>query len=225
MKGWAHKISVQQERGSRLHKIYRRLPNEEGLEALASRLRPITLQGDPTWFGFTLTALGALSGRDVDLVERARDLRQAWTKAMGETLRGYSVQVIAPTLTEIATDRKLGRAWLYGDLIHADVHDPDIENLGLDERVMAAVSLMDEILLLTSLTLALVEEAQADGRIRLPVECFERPVVVGKSMIEGSGSLILAPVGTEPPSSLEPLTRDQPPEGWTFFDPPASPPD
>jgi hypothetical protein len=198
--------------------VVRRLPDEEALEALAGRVRPLTLSGDPTWYGHALTALGALSNQDPELVQRARDLRRAWQHACGSATRGYWVQRIAPTGSDVTTDRQLAWAWLYGDLVHADPHTAAIDDLGLEERVLAAVGLMDELVLLTTATLALIEEAQDSGLLDLPNAPFESPVVLGRTEAEGRAWVVVAPEGTPAPLDLTPLSSGVVPEGWTFIE-------
>lgn len=55
--------------------------DEEALEALAGRNRPLVLGGDRTWYSNAFEALGFLTDRDADVVARARDLRRGWQQA------------------------------------------------------------------------------------------------------------------------------------------------
>ena len=131
-------------------------------------------------------------------------------------MSGYWIQRLEPQGV-MTSDREAARAWLYGDLVHATTHSETIDGLGMQERMLAAVGLLDELVMLTTATLALIEEERDADLIELPEEPFKAPVVIGLTKVVGDGMMITAPPGTPAPLDLAPLSSGVVPEGWTVF--------
>jgi hypothetical protein len=106
---------------------------------------------------------------------------------------------------------------MYGDLVHAITHSETIDGLGMQERMLAAVELMDEPVMLTTATLALIDEARDARLIELPEGPFKSPVVIGLTKVVGDGMMITAPPGTPAPLDLARLSSGVVPEGWTVL--------
>ena len=127
--------------------LKRILPNEEILESLAARVRPLTLQQDPVHYDKVLNALQSLlhSNGNTDYIEWCKSLKSEWHSVNVSSGKAtYFVSLTKadeddPSVPQEMTDAALALAWFYGDLVHADADHIEAGNkFGIDLRFAAA---------------------------------------------------------------------------------------
>lgn len=197
--------------GSQTVRMRQEFPPEEQVESLAARVRPLMLSD--LNFRAVLNAVGLLSKDAPDpLVKTHLDaIRTMWNKLMldNEALSGYSVSVGStdqPDFSQSLTDTALAKAWIYGDVVHAD---PDrlaaSAEFGVAERFRAAVGLVARVAVCASQLLEVVNALIKAGVLRVNEIVLTEPVVVTETVWEQEGKMFLAPVGTPMPSGLSAL--------------------
>lgn len=193
--------------------IRRKLPDEEIFESLASRLRPLLLKTESIHYAEVLKAIDAVIRRREKAQTNSEALREKFTvlgnawrqfnEADPITLR-YSTQMARKDGSEPTpevSDSQLALAWLYGDLVHADVRGKKAPGtlLPIKVRYSAAVSYFSSVAILCAKTMELVSELADLGAFELPQETTSTDVVVGTKEIVETGRVYFAPVGTEMP--------------------------
>lgn len=196
--------------------VRRTLPDEESVESLAARVRPVILQDDPVHHGKVLNALSYML-KDVPH-EPAKAyikwLRNQWKtiNSKSEEVRAYRLEKgpadrsAAPT---VISDNSLAFAWFYGDVVHADTARRESSaGFSIVDRFEAAVPVVARAAWLTHATLNLIEQLMAEGVLSLPEEPLTEQVTVGVTEIIQKADVYVAPMETGPP----PVGRDLGPD-------------
>lgn len=206
--------------------IRRELPDEESFESLVARLRPVLLKRESIHYGNVLKALKIvlkeeLDDRDdVDPVRaEVQRLDVAWSHhdETNPSLLRYAIQRAKKDGTESTlevSDGQLALAWLYGDLVHADVKGKKFDGtlFPIKERYSAAVSYFSEVAILCAQTLDVIMELTRRNLLTLDKEVTDTPVVVASAEEVKNSCVYFAPAGTERPGLLK-LLGDAP-EGY-----------
>jgi hypothetical protein len=148
----------------------RTFPPEETVESAAARLRPLILQKEPVHYSKVLTALKYfLRNRELPQVDHLVEvLEKAWKEGKESTeTRAYRIE--SDDGTDSISDVKLGYAWIYGDVVHADpMRIAETEEHGVYERFMAAVPLVAHLMMTALATLNLITDLAGKGFFKLP---------------------------------------------------------
>lgn len=188
--------------------VSRRLPNEEVVESLAARVRPLLLQNDGVHYDTVLNALSVL------MVRRGLPENAAWCKRTKKEWRSVDTKSGTPGYymslstdgTDAApaqiTDVGLADSWFYGDLVHADREKIDAgKAFGIDQRFAAAAVRTAQVAILTRELLAFVEALAEDGVVQVDTKVLhEVPVKVESKDVTLTG-LFSAPSGTPHPGA------------------------
>lgn len=190
----------------------RSLPEEEAVESLSARVRPLILQDDPVHYGKLLNALGYLLRNDPP-DDEARlfvgHLRKQWNRidSRSEEIGAYRMEVgpadgSAPPV--IASDNTLAFAWFYGDVVHAD---PDrrrvAADFGIADRFEAAVHVVARVAWLSHVTLDFIEELIAESRIAVTEAVLSEQVTVDATEVVQQGDVYIAKSDTPPPTGRD----------------------
>ncbi|WP_258318669.1 hypothetical protein [Streptomyces griseorubiginosus] len=185
--------------------ILQECPAEEVVESAAARIRPLLLAGDACSYLKALAAVGYFCrdlSHDTAWVKTARTEWRTRTEPNAEREGGYQVMLAdtAAGWTAELDDRKLATAWIYGDVVH---HDKELleetDPFGLSERFRAAVPLIAWSMVKAIELLNYIRVLQADGLLGLPMQLFDREVVLTSTRWEHTARAYAAPVGTPPP--------------------------
>jgi hypothetical protein len=197
--------------------ISRRLPNEETLESLAARVRPLMLMDDGVHYNTVLNALSNLlmrNGRPHDAVW-CRWLKKDWKSVdLKGGNAGYYLSVTTEGSedppTEI-TDVGLADSWFYGDLVHADqVQIEAGKSFGIEHRFAAAAVRTAQIAILARELLTYIRVLVEEGHVKVSDHVLDAiPVKVEPKEVEMTG-LYSAPFGTEMPGPAGTALAD----GW-----------
>lgn len=205
--------------------ILRPLPsNEEVFESLASRTRPFTLSSESVYYSKVLDAIERLLG-EVELSEefksQVNSLRRAWTavELRSSEVQMYSMQQFRRDGSQVSSrvsDIQLAAAWLYSDLVHADVKGEKRKALSfsLEERYAAAVRVFSKIAILTISTLRLIEALRDVNLLVLGEGLWEENVSVKSSELVNQGRAYFGPVGSQMSELNDVLTSG---DGWKEF--------
>jgi hypothetical protein len=186
--------------------IHRRLPNEEALESLAARVRPLMLQKDGVHYNAVLNALSSYLSR-YDRPHDAtwcKELKKDWkTVDLTGGTAGYFLSVTVDGSGEPPsemTDVGLAGSWFYGDLVHADQEQIDAGKFfGIEHRFSAAAVRTAQIAILARELLTFVQVLADEGLMEVDDKVLSKVAVkVEPEDVELSG-LYSAPVGTEVP--------------------------
>lgn len=192
----------------------RELPNEEVLESLTGRLRPLLLGSESVYCMKVLDAIDSVlakqesgtAGLDA-LCEKATQLRKAWSfhdEKNYRTLR-YSTQtakIDGSESTPQVSDSQLALAWRYGDLVHVDDKGKKKPGtlLPIKERYSGAVHYFSSAALLCAETFDLVSHLADLEWFELGEQTRNTPVIVGTDELVSTVVAYLAPIGTEMPA-------------------------
>ncbi|MFJ8493700.1 hypothetical protein ACIRBZ_35950 [Streptomyces sp. NPDC094038] len=198
-------------------RVRQEYPAEEVVESAAARIRPLLLEGDACSYLKAMAAVGYFCRAlpdDTTWVRAARAEWRARTVTTASRENGYQVMIgdTATGQTAELEDHRLAMAWIYGDVVH---HDTELleeaDPFGLSERFRAAVPLVAWVMVRAIELLNYVRSLQAAGLLELPVEVFDREVVLTSTSWEHVARVYAAPVGTPVPAdALAPLS-----EKWT----------
>lgn len=190
-------------------------PAEEVVESAAARIRPLPLEGDACSYLKALAAVGYFCRElphDTMSVKTARAEWRMRTEPNAVRESGYQVMLgdAVDGWTAELDDRKLATAWIYGDVVH---HDTDLleeaDPFGLSERFRAAVPLVAWVMVKAIELLNFVRALQTAGLLGLPVELFDREVVLTSTCWEHTVRAYAAPVGTPAPAdALAPFSDE-----------------
>lgn len=185
-------------------------PEEELLESLAARLRPLTLPSEELHYSKVLDSIAALVPDDQfpDCFEPIEHWRKMWDAVATRDASAQAYFIL--TDQGLASDQDLMYAWYYGDVVHADNKEAESKGLGVQERYKAAVGIVTRIVECTDLTLHLVRSLVDDGVLPLDPELFEREVVVTGTVFEKPVKAYASEVGSLLPVDDTPLD----PEVW-----------
>jgi hypothetical protein len=192
--------------------LERRLPNEEALESLAARVRPLTLQRDPVRYDYVLKALKSL------LIRRNEPRHADWCKELKADWRsvdpaeGQATYFLSSWVKDGAeppediTDAALALTWFYGDLVHADKQQVDVgAKFGIDQRFAAAAVRTAQLVILTRDTLSFVRFLVEEGVISLGSAALEATEVrVTSKTVELTG-IYQGPGDAVPPKAGGPF--------------------
>lgn len=189
--------------------VQRRLPNEEALESLAARVRPLTIVGDGIHYNDVLNALSVYVSRHGHPSEAAwcRELRKDWKSVdIKGGAPGYFVSHAedgSPEPPIDLTDVALANAWFYGDLVHADQTQIKAAAVfEIDLRYAAAAVRTAQLAILTRDTLSYIRSLVEDGVVDLDIGALDALAVkVVPKSVEMTG-LYAAPVGTALPGPV-----------------------
>lgn len=161
--------------------------DEERLESLMTRLRPLLLNNETAYWAVVLSAVKTLLHKGLDDDIRAADatLRAEW-KAAGLAKRtkadgGFFMQVAKEGggFGEVLDDRTLWDAWLYGDLVHGfDDRLNKTREHGLRARLQAAQHVVPQLVGVVQRTLIYLETLDDEGLLTLGSWCLTDDVEV-----------------------------------------------
>lgn len=198
------------------------LPNEEALESLIARVRPLTLNSEPIHHAKVLNAIIELVGTDENEVVRAiDDLRTQWDQAelQGTQVQSYAMQSLDPEgrATDPISDTQLAAGFLYADLVHAKPTGAKAKALdfSFDARYLAAVRVFTRIAELTLVTLDLISELVDAKKITVTPSAFADPVTVSTTRVERRARLFTAEPGTPLPDLR--IDGGKQPDGFAQF--------
>lgn len=203
--------------------VIQQLPPEEQVESAAVRVRPLILQGDPTFYATFFTALSYLlwaAGTRESVMEQVKSLKKEWAKIdpRGRKIRGYGLQVstAGSRPSEQIADTVLGFAYFYGDVVHSDADRlAETRAFGVRERFRAAVPIVANLMGLAIGTLQFTRLLHEEGLIQVDDDIFDTPVVVTDTTFREEGQVFLAPPRTgDNPVDAPPLGEELG-GGWT----------
>jgi len=187
-------------------------PDEERFESLAARVRPFLLGSEPVHFTKVLEALEKLVAESADpnLEIDLPGLRREWETRCAKPKPGArpedDCQAWTVT-TEYGTysDRQLADRWIYCDLVHADELNSEFAGTSLEDRWHEAVPFVARVVEVIEWTYSIVRYLDNLGIVTLSASALTDQVSNPIREWEADGTVWTAPVGTAPPSNLEPL--------------------
>lgn len=197
--------------------LQRVLPNEEVLESLAARVRPLILKKDPVHYGYVLNALATYLTRHghPDAAAWCSELKKDWKSVDLESgTAGYYLSITQNGTekppVEI-TDVALAGTWFYGDLVHAKQDEIDRgKAFEIDQRYAAAAVRVAQLATLArDNTLSFVRFLVDDEALPLSDASMDTiPVKTEAKTVELTG-IYSAPIGTELPGPAgQPLSEE-----------------
>ncbi|MGF6885981.1 hypothetical protein ABIA39_007506 [Nocardia sp. GAS34] len=180
-------------------------PDEEALESLASRVRPVILSSEPIYYESVLRALETLVGRTVlDSVIDVDWWYETWAEAVDGSKDAQAYCIV--TEAGAITDRKLMYAWLYGDVVHAKaMRSPAIQALGINERYYAAAACIARICDRVASTSVMIMHLADLGLLQLNSHVIHRGVVVTNTTVDRLVDIRTAEIGVDLPSDVSRL--------------------
>lgn len=181
-----------------------RLPDEEALESLAARVRPLALQGETAYLMGVLSDLGwmlrLLPSTDAVMLNSLAKFRAEWERAAsrsGGAWRSYFYNASTGKQQE-ADSAALGWAYIYHDTVHADESAiAGIDEFDIQMRYEAAVPLVCRLAYVAVAFLNYLRWLQGTGRLGLPNELFTTDVHVPNLKPSRKIRLSLAEIGEE----------------------------
>lgn len=206
--------------------VRRELPDEESFESLVARLRPVLVKRESIHYGKVMDALESILKEDVDYCDDVDPVRSeverlcvAWSfhNETTPSLLRYAIQRATKDGTEstpVASDSQLALAWLYGDLVHADVKGKKLDGtlFPIEERYAAAVSYFSAVAILCAQTFDVIMELTSRKMLSLGEAVMDTPVVVGSTELVKTSLIYCAPFGTKMPRATGSLGAA--PEGF-----------
>lgn len=198
------------ERSSRMTVDY--YPDEETLESLAARLRPILLDKDDIHYAKVLREVEGLTEPEkvAEHVEPLHWWIEQWEGVYSKgsaTASGLTAVQAYGLVTADGSysDRFLMDRWLYGDLVHADDLSEKTVGTSLADRYRAAAHLIARVAEILERTYFMLVTLHENGLIDLNPDVFGEQVVVGDASIDVRAEVYEAPLGSTPPPGLEPF--------------------
>ncbi len=176
------------------------LPPEEPFESLATRCRPLLLEGEPVFYFKVFGALKAFLRDDDELMATVDCIRAGWRAALNPEmpiLMGVVDRLERPDdllrLVDVAD------GWLYGDLVHADPEKRAlVARISLDNRYVAAVVVYGQVAVHALMVLNLIRHLHGAARIELDQAVFDEPVSAAVPLVLPLAAMRITPVpGTE----------------------------
>jgi hypothetical protein len=167
------------------------IPDEEPLESLAARVRPFTLGSEPIHHEKIVGALREyVTAACPEHLKHVASLAEVWANVnpYDETGGvGYYIKALASEGAEESPDMtaaRVGLAWIYGDLVHADDlairHGETAARLSIAERYRAAGILVTRLAFAVICTLNVMTILCNDGHLsELDKSVWDEQVVVG----------------------------------------------
>jgi len=188
------------------------VPEEEHLESLAARVRPVILRREGVYLPQVIKSVqhfAKQAGND-EIFDRLSRTSTAFTRETATTgTSGFAVQIQTGADSDVRemTDLELADSWLYGDVVHADAtHVFAKDGFGVDERFRAAVGVFVRAAVNAVGVLRLIERLRAEGVDVSSDEAFSVDVVA--TVVDGfahhfgegaAGGVFVAPAGTPAP--------------------------
>jgi len=188
------------------------VPEEEQLESLAGRVRPVILQSEGVHLPRVIKSVQHFA-KQAGNQEIFDHLTRTSSEFVRETATSgtsaFSVQIQSGVESDVRamTDLELADSWLNGDVVHADARHVLIKGgFGVDERFRAAVGVYVRAAVNAVGVLRCIEKLRADGVAVSSDEAFAVDVVA--TVVDGfahhfnegaTGHVFVAPVGTPPP--------------------------
>ncbi|WP_139279886.1 hypothetical protein [Rhodococcoides yunnanense] len=164
--------------GAVSYEMVRRYPDEETMESLAARVRPLMLGSETIAFKKVIDAL-----RTIIKTTKLPDEFEPLTTWLGEwnqlVLRGTdNAQALAIQTDEgMVTDRDLMYSWLYGDVVHSNAQE-DVKGATYEQRYFGAVDVLARIVDFVESALYLVHKLYEEGFVKMDARVFEEGVTV-----------------------------------------------
>jgi hypothetical protein len=140
--------------------VSRWLPDEQQLESLGARLRPLFLKQDPVYCQSGLNSVGfLLASKSLPhlYLPSRKVLKRDWTALAKAKASRYFLQTAeSDSILGSWQDSELANSWFYGDLIHASNHADGSEHSNIEERFMAAFGFISDVVWLCWRTLGLI---------------------------------------------------------------------
>ncbi|RYG75841.1 hypothetical protein EU513_15210 [Yimella sp. RIT 621] len=195
--GEAHAMSLRK-RDDGSAEVWKLLPPEVQLDALAARARPLLLE-DRCSYKTGLKALRRLGKatnhpRWVEYDEAIRDLREGWETAANAQGSRYflSEQRLDSDLDPQSwSDTELAAAWKYGDLVHADEGKQHVSERR--ERMIAGWSTHAEICSLARTSVSFVQGFNEELELGIPATAFETEDLPSGWVHLGNASTVWSP--------------------------------
>ncbi len=190
--------------------IEREFPDDERMESLASRVRPLTLSEEPIHYNKVMKAIGLIlhsegRPRSDEFYRRLAALRQLWRRygLDKDSEVGYWRSVAPADGSEPAvevTDVQLAACWFYSDVAHAnpDAWKAEALTFSRSHRFEAGVSRFSMLALAALQTLDFVRDLRDEGLVTIPQAAFETDLATSHDTPEKT-MLMMAPPGTPPP--------------------------
>ncbi|RZL21836.1 MAG: hypothetical protein EOP31_26505 [Rhodococcus sp. (in: high G+C Gram-positive bacteria)] len=196
-------VTVNRKTGEESYVSREEYPNEELLESLAARLRPLTLRGDNLHYSEVLNSIESLvpASKFPEYVEPIEEWRKMWAGVATRDASAQAYSIITDRGT--ASDQDLMYAWFYGDIVHADDKEEQAKGLGIDARYKAAAGIVARMVECTELTFLLIQTLVNESILTVDPELFERDVVATKSVFETKQQIFLSEVGGPPVTNTE----------------------
>lgn len=164
------------------------LPDEELLESLAARVRPVLLEADGVHYSTALKAIQAElhRGGHREHIGFFKTRRQQFEAVDPKRASGAGVTMLIAQMheTQVAAPRtvisegKLADTWFYADLVHADAARADaVSGTDLDERFAAASARVCQIAILVIEVLGYVQWLATQGLLDLDWDALTVPSV------------------------------------------------
>ncbi|MBA4025197.1 MAG: hypothetical protein C0482_22825 [Gordonia sp.] len=198
-------VTVNTKTGEETYRLQAEYPDEEILESLASRVRPLILSSEPIYYDKVLDALAEVVGAE-KLGEQI-DLewwREFWREIIDANRNAQAY--LLTTRNGSITDRKLMYAWLYGDVVHAaSPRSPIVRELSIDDRFQAAAHgvarICDRVIYTAMMLKTLIE----DGLLKVSSDVLTDDVVVTTTTLDKEVRALTAPVDAPLPEDLSDL--------------------
>jgi hypothetical protein len=158
------------------------VPEEEALESLAARVRPLLLVGDSVNIlrAIKSAAFFARVGDNQAVAARLEAIRKRVHDTVSGTAGQYEVQLQLPDEDEwhTSTNLELAEAWLYGDVVHADHEGHKSARLhDIHERYAAAVGIYMNVALMANALVENIKDLQNEDPTICSLEAITSPVV------------------------------------------------
>ncbi|BDT96926.1 hypothetical protein IFM12275_69020 (plasmid) [Nocardia sputorum] len=157
-------------------------PEEELLESLAARIRPLILDSEELHYSKVLGSIAALvpAADFPNYILPIEDWHELWATVATRDESAQAYYIV--TDRGAASDQDLMYAWLYGDVVHADDKEVESKGLSIEQRYKAAAGIVTRIVDRTELTLLLIRMLVDEGVLTVDSELFEREVVVRRTI-------------------------------------------
>lgn len=195
-------VTVNTKTGEENYRLRAEFPDEERLESLASRVRPLILSSEPIYYDKVFDALEEVVGSEKLSTEIDLDWwRGYWREVIDANLDAQAYYV--GTRNGSITDRKLMYAWLYGDVVHAMTpRSPIIRDLSIDDRFQAAAQGVARICDRVIYTAVMLKSLIDQGVLAVSRDVLTDNVVVTRTILDREVQVWTAPVDTPLPDNI-----------------------
>lgn len=191
---------------------------EEAMESLAGRLRPLIVQSEPIYLSKVLDAIlkQVPIGSFTESEAKAFETTKSWFVHRYEKKDSerYGIQLVGQEgdfLTDLLSDALLAESWVYTDTVHADPKGDKAEarKLGYSDRYRAGSSFFCEFACVVISLLNVVRTLSERGLLQLPDSIWNEAVTYAEAEESDreqvvAGSTYVFPVGTKIPAGADP---------------------